>query len=201
MSVARPSRRRSKAGRRPGGPDTRGEILTAARAEFAQSAYDGASMRGIAARAGVDPALVHHYFGSKEQLFLEAMDIPFAPSEVAAEIFGGALDGMGERAVRTFLTVWGDPLRRAPILALVRSAMSNEVAAALLRQFARRSILARAVSNLDIPDRELRTEAMVSHLIGIALMRYVVKIEPLASVSDDELVALVGPVIQRYLDA
>jgi AcrR family transcriptional regulator len=201
VSVARPSRRRSKAGRRPGGPDTRGEILTAARAEFAQSAYDGASMRGIAARAGVDPALVHHYFGSKEQLFLEAMDIPFAPSEVAAEIFGGALDGMGERAVRTFLTVWGDPLRRAPILALVRSAMSNEVAAALLRQFARRSILARAVSNLDIPDRELRTEAMVSHLIGIALMRYVVKIEPLASVSDDELVALVGPVIQRYLDA
>ncbi|HEU0214171.1 MAG TPA: TetR family transcriptional regulator [Jiangellaceae bacterium] len=191
---------RGRAGRRPGGPDTRGEILSAARAEFSERAYDGASIRAIASRAGVDPALVHHYFGTKEQLFLEAMEVPFAPSEVVGEIFSGSMDGVGERAVRRFLAVWGDPVRRTPILAMLRSAMSNEAAAALLRQFARRTILTRAVAGLDLPDRELRVEAAVSHLIGLALVRYVVKIEPVASVSDDELAVLVGPVIQRYFD-
>jgi AcrR family transcriptional regulator len=187
-------------GRRPGGPDTRGEILAAARDEFGERAYDGASMRGIAARAGVDPALIHHYFGTKERLFLDAMDIPFAPSEVAATIVSGPIEGIGERAVRMFLTIWSDPVKRAPFLALLRSAMTSEIAAALLRQFVRRTILQRVVGQLDIPDRELRAETALSQLIGLALVRYVVKVEPLASVSDDELVALVGPVIQRYFD-
>ena len=95
-------------GRRPGGPDTRGEILTAARAEFGDRAYDGASIRAIAARAGVDPALVHHYFGTKEQLFLEAMELPFAPSDVAGQILDGPLESVGERAVRTFFAVSSD---------------------------------------------------------------------------------------------
>jgi hypothetical protein len=110
------------------------------------------------------------------------------------------LDGAGERAVRAFFAVWGDPVRRAPILAMLRSAMSNEAAATLLRQFARRSILSRVVAGLDLPDRELRVEAAVSHLIGLALMRYVIRLEPLASISDAELVDLVGPVIQHYFD-
>jgi AcrR family transcriptional regulator len=196
---ARP-RGRGRAGRRPGGPDTRGEILSAARAEFAERAYDRASIRAIAGRAGVDPALVHHYFGTKEQLFLEAMELPFSPPDVAGEILTGPLDGAGERAVRAFFAVWGDPVRRAPILAMLRSAMSNEAAATLLRQFARRSILSRVVAGLDLPDRELRVEAAVSHLIGLALMRYVIRLEPLASISDAELVDLVGPVIQHYFD-
>ncbi len=199
MGVGQSGRRR--VGRRPGGPDTRGEILSAARIEFGERAYDGASIRGIAARAGVDPALIHHYFGTKEQLFLEAMDLPFAPSDIAAKILTGPLDGVGERAVRTFLAVWGDPVRRMPLLALVRSAMGHEAAATLVRQFVRRTILARVVSTLDLPDRELRVEVAVSHLIGLALMRYVIKIEPLASIPDEEVVALVGPVIQRYFDA
>ena len=191
---------RGRAGRRPGGPDTRGEILAAARAEFSERAYDGASLRAIAARAGVDPALIHHYFGTKEQLFLAAMEIPFVPSEVAAQITDGPREAMGERAVRVFIATWGHPERRRPFLALLRSAMTHEAAAALLRQFAGRVMLVRVVAGLDLPDRELRAEAAVSHLIGIALLRYVVKIEPLASISDEELVALVGPVIQRYFD-
>jgi AcrR family transcriptional regulator len=188
-------------GRRPGGPDTRGEILTAARAEFGDRAYDGASIRAIAARAGVDPALVHHYFGTKEQLFLEAMELPFAPADVAGQILDGPLESVGERAVRTFFAVWDDPLRRGPILAMLRSAMSNQVAATLLRQFATRTIVSRVVAKLDLPDRELRAEAVISHLVGIAIMRYVVKLEPIASTSNEELAALVGPVIQRYFEA
>ena len=191
---------RGRAGRRPGGPDTRGEILAAARVEFSDRAFDGASIRAIAARAGVDPALVHHYFGTKEQLFLAALDIPFVPSEVAAQIVSGPIDTIGERAVRIFLLTWGDPVKRAPILALLRAAMTHEVAAALLRQFASRVMLARVVEGLDVADREIRVEAAVSHLMGLAIMRYVVKIEPIASASDEELVALVGPVIQRYFE-
>jgi AcrR family transcriptional regulator len=200
VSVTRRSPRRGRVGRRPGGPDTRGEILAAARVEFSDRAFDGASIRAIAARAGVDPALVHHYFGTKEQLFLAAMDIPFVPSELAAQIVSGPIDTIGERAVRTFLLTWGDPVKRAPILALLRSAMTHDVAAALLRQFAARVMLARVVEGLQIADRELRAEAAVSHLLGIAVMRYVVRIEPIASATDEELVTLVGPVIQRYFE-
>jgi AcrR family transcriptional regulator len=200
VSVTRRSPRRGRAGRLPGGPDTRGEILAAARVEFSDRAFDGASIRAIAARAGVDPALVHHYFGTKEQLFLAAMDIPFVPSELAAQIVSGPIDTIGERAVRTFLLTWGDPVKRAPILALLRSAMTHDVAAALLRQFAARVMLARVVEGLQIADRELRAEAAVSHLLGIAVMRYVVRIEPIASATDEELVTLVGPVIQRYFE-
>lgn len=174
--------------------------MAAARAEFAERAYDGASIRAIAARAGVDPALVHHYFGTKEQLFLAAMEIPFVPSEVAGQIVTGPMGTIGERAVRMWLAIWGDPVKRAPFLALLRSAMTHDAAAALLRQLASRVMLARVVSGLEIPDRELRAEAAVAHLLGVALMRYVVKIEPLASVPDEELVTLVGPVIQRYFD-
>jgi len=148
----------------------------------------------------VDPALVHHYFGTKERLFLAAMDIPFSPAQAAAQIVTGPIETIGERAVRTFLAVWGDPVKRAPVLALIRSAMTNEAAAALVRQFASRVILARVVDGLQITDRELRVEAAVSHLLGMVIMRYVVKIEPIASISDEELVALVGPVIQRYFE-
>lgn len=200
MSVTRRSQRRSRAGRRPGGPDTRGQILAAARTEFGERGYDGASIRAIAARSQVDPALIHHYFGTKEQLFLSAMEIPMVPSQIAAQIVTGPIETIGERAVRTFLATWGDPVKRTPVLALLRSAMTHAGAAALLRQFASRVMLARVVDGLEIPDRELRVEAAVSHLVGMAIMRYVVKIEPLASVSDEELVALVGPVIQRYFD-
>ena len=198
--MVRRSPRRGRAGRRPGGPDLLGEILAAALVEFCDRSFDCASIRAIASRAGVYPALVHHYFGTKEQLFLAAMDIPFVPSELAAQIVSGPIDTIGERAVRTFLLTWGDPVKRAPILALLRSAMTHDVAAALLRQFAARVMLARVVEGLQIADRELRTEAAVSHLLGIAVMRYVVRIEPIASATDEELVTLVGPVIQRYFE-
>lgn len=196
--MVRAVRRRS--GRRPGGPDTRGEILTAARVEFGERGYDGATMRAIGARAGVDPALVHHYFGAKEQLFLAAMEIPFDPATTIAATALGPADGLGERVARVFLQIWADPVRRAPLLALIRSAMTHEAAATLLRQFVSRVLLPRVAGVLEgAPDRELRAEAMISHLVGVAMLRFVVKVEPIASVSEDELVALVAPVIQRYV--
>ena len=196
--MVRAVRRRS--GRRPGGPDTRGEILTAARVEFGERGYDGATMRAIGARAGVDPALVHHYFGAKEQLFLAAMEIPFDPAITITATALGPAEDLGERVARVFLQIWADPVRRAPLLALIRSAMTHEAAATLLRQFVSRVLLPRVAGVLEgVPDRELRAEAMISHLVGVAMLRFVVKVEPIASVPEDELIALVAPVIQRYV--
>ncbi|WP_083460027.1 TetR family transcriptional regulator [Jiangella muralis] len=193
---------RGRSGRRRGAPDTRGEILAAARDVFGERGYDGASVRAIAAAAEVDPALVHHYFGTKEKLFLAAMDIPFDPSIIADAVIdeaGG--DGIGERAIRTFLGVWSQPASRAPILALLRSAMQHEAAARLMRQFVTRAILGRVLVAFEgVPDGALRAEAMVSQLIGLAITRYVVKLEPIASVSDEELVRLIAPVLQHYYD-
>lgn len=195
------SRARRRVGRRPGGPDTRGDILAAARAEFGERAFDGTTVRGIAARANVDPALVHHYFGTKEQLFLAAMEIPFDPAQTIADATAGDREEFGRRVATVFFDVWGDPVRRAPMLALLRSAMTHEAAALLMRQFVSR-VLLRRVSDVfgDAPDRDLRAEALVSHLVGIAMLRFVIKVEPMASVSEDELLDLVAPVIQRYVD-
>ncbi len=193
---------RARSGRRRGAPDTKGEILAAAREVFGERGYDGASVRAIAAAAGVDPALVHHYFGTKEKLFLAAMEIPFDPGLIADAIADGTSDlGIGERAIRTFLSVWGQPAGRAPMLALLRSAMQHDTAALLLRQFITRAILGRVLVAFDgVPDGALRAEAMVSHLIGVAIIRYVVKLEPIASVPEEELVALIAPVLQQYYD-
>ncbi|RJK96063.1 TetR family transcriptional regulator [Vallicoccus soli] len=187
-------------GRRAGGVDTRGAILAAARQEFAAHGYDRASVRGIARAAGVDPSLVHHYFdGGKEQVFLAAMELPVDPATAVPALVAGPHDGLGERLVRFMLSVWGDPRSRTPFLALLRSATTSEAGALLLRQFVTRALLARIAATLDLPDRELRVEAAAAQLVGLALLRYVVRVEPLASASDDEVVALVAPTVQRYL--
>jgi len=186
-------------GRRPGATDTRAQILAAARGEFAARGYDGASVRAIARTAEVDPALVHHYFGTKEQVFVAAMELPFEPAALVPQLLAGDVTGLGERIVRFFLSVWGDPAGREPFLALLRSATTNEQAAAMLRGFVAQALLGRIAEALDLPDRELRVTLAAGQLLGAALLRYVVRVEPLASASDDQVVALVAPAIQRYL--
>jgi AcrR family transcriptional regulator len=188
-------------GRRPGAVDTRGDILAAARTEFAASGYDGATIRGIARAAGVDPALVHHYFGGKEQVFVAAMSLPVDPSVELPKVLSGDPAGRGERVVRFFLSIWGNAESRAPFLALLRSATTSEAAAAMMRSFVAEALVARVAATVpDLPDRELRIELSASHLVGLALLRYVIKVEPLAAASDDEIVAIVAPTVQRYLE-
>src|SRR3954452_17573913 len=123
-----------RTGRRPGNQDTREAILTAARDAFAERGFDGASIRAIAATAGVDPALVHHYFGGKDQLFLAAIEAPIDPAKAIQEVVAGGLDGIGERLVRMFLTVWDSPAG-TPAAALIRSAVSHDWSARMLREF------------------------------------------------------------------
>ncbi|MEU0667573.1 TetR family transcriptional regulator [Streptomyces lavendulocolor] len=190
----RPSRAEAAAG-----PGTRERILEAARAEFAERGYDKTSVRGIAKAAGVDPALVHHYFGTKDEVFAAAIELSFEPALIVPAIVGGPAEGIGERLARYFLSVWENPVTRAPLLAVIRSALTHEAAAKVLRGFVLRRLLQRVAADLDVPDPEFRAELAASHMIGIAILRYVVQVEPLASARPEDIVAMVAPTLQRYL--
>ncbi|HEY2946848.1 MAG TPA: TetR family transcriptional regulator [Micromonosporaceae bacterium] len=189
-----------RTGRRPGNPDTREAILTAARDAFADRGYDGASIRSIATGAGVDPALVHHYFGTKEQLFMDAVGAPIDPREVLPRVVAGGKEEVGERLVRTMLSIWDSPAGAAGV-ALMRSALSHDWTARLMREFLTTQILRRVMRQLDLNPREapLRASLVASQVAGLAMVRYVLKIEPLASARPDVVVAAVAPTIQRYV--
>jgi AcrR family transcriptional regulator len=190
----------ARTGRRPGNQDTREAILASAREAFAERGFDGASIRLIAGSAGVDPALVHHYFGTKDQLFLDAMRAPIDPTKLLPAILAGGADGAGERLVRTLLGVWDSPAGGA-IIALFRSAVSNELIARMMREFVVRRILRRIAKELDLDPAEapVRVNLVASQIAGLVMVRYILKIEPLASAPAETIVALVGPTIQRYL--
>lgn len=189
-----------RTGRRPGNPDTREAILAAAREAFAERGFDAASIRAIATSAGVDPALVHHYFGTKDRLFLASLNAPIDPGELLPQVLAGGPDQVGERLVRLFLRVWDSPAGAAGA-ALMRSAVSNEWTARMLREFMVTQILRRAMQGLDMDPKEapLRASLVASQISGLAMIRYVIKVEPLASASPDEVVAAVAPTIQRYV--
>lgn len=186
-------------GRRPGSADTRGEILDAARTEFAERGYDGASVRGIARAASVDPALVHHYFGSKEQVFVAAMALPVDPAEAMPDVLDGDPDELGERFARLFLGLWSDEAFREPMLALLRSATTSEKGAQMLREFVGTALLSRVASAVEGPDAAVRVATAAAQLVGIVLLRYVIGVPPLAAATDEQIVALVAPTLQRYL--
>ncbi|MGZ4640279.1 MAG: TetR/AcrR family transcriptional regulator [Actinomycetes bacterium] len=185
-------------GRRPGSVDTRSEILDAARTEFAGKGYDGASVRGIARAAAVDPALIHHYFGTKEQVFAAAMALPVDPGQVLPDMLAGDPAQLGERFARTFLGLWSHEEFREPMLALLRSATTGERGAQLLREFVASAMLRRVVSAVDAPDAALRVTTAAAQLVGVVLLRYVIKVPAMVEASDEELVALVAPSLQRY---
>ncbi|MEV8507769.1 TetR family transcriptional regulator [Actinoplanes sp. NPDC051475] len=189
-----------RSGRRPGNQDTKQSILEAARAVFAERGFDKASIRAIAGAAGVDPALVHHYFGTKEKLFLASMNSPVDPAEVIPQALAGPREEAGVRLVRVVLSVWDSPAGAAAV-ALMRSAMSNEWTARLMREFVVTQVLRRAVAELGIDEKEAPTRAalVATQIAGLAVVRYVLKVEPVASAEPDRLVAAVGPSVQRYL--
>lgn len=192
MTVAR-----RRPGRRPGAVDTRGEILAAARKVFAEKGFDRATVRGIAREAGVDPALVHHYFASKEGVFVAAMRLPLNPAELVPRVLAGPREGVGERLARLLLTTLDDAATRQPILAVLRTAVTNDQGAALLREFVTQVILSRVVEELGTPP--LRMEAAFAQMFGVLMLRYIVRMEPLASADVEELVGLLAPTLQRYL--
>lgn len=193
-----PARRR---GRPRGRSDTRQRIVQAAAAEFADRGYDGATMRGIAGRAGVDAALLHHYFGTKADLFGEVIGAPMRPDLAVAQILEGARDEVGERLVRFLLEAWDQPDvgRRATVI--LRTAIGHRTATPLLAGFLERELLGRIAASAGGEDAELRAALVASQVAGLLVARYLVRLPALAAASVDELVARIGPNIQTYFDA
>lgn len=188
-----------RTGRRPGKADTRGEILAAARHEFAARGYGGATIRGIAAAAGVDPALVHHYFGTKRELFVVSLELPFDPLDVVAAGAQGDPRQAAERILRKLLAIWGTERGRAMMQSLLRSALTDDAILRVLREFMLETVLSPIVAEL-APDRpQLRASLLASQVMGLAIVRHVAQVEPLASADPDTVLAAVAPTLQRYL--
>ena len=203
MSAEGPVRRR---GRPPssekvaGEPATRDRILSSARTEFAERGYDKASVRAIARGADVDPALVHHYFGTKEQVFTAAVERAFAPAVGLPDLLlSQDRDEWGRQLVGYFFQIWEEAATRDPLLAILRSAVNNETAAAIFRGLVGRNMVQRVAGGLEGPDAELRVELAMAQLVGMAMLRYVIKVEPMASLPPEELIRRLGPVVQRHL--
>jgi AcrR family transcriptional regulator len=186
-------------GRRPGDSRTRDAILAAAREAFAASGYTATTIRDVGRAADVDAALVHHFFGTKQNLFAAAMELPGDPTQMVPELLAGGVHGLGERLVRTMTSTWDNAPGHNPMLALLRSATSSDQAAAMLREFLSHAIL-RPLARATAPDRpELRASLVGSQMMGLAFTRYVVRLEPMATADIDSIASALGPTVQRHL--
>ena len=189
----------SPAGRRPGIPETREAILKIARREFATRGYDATSLRLIAAEAEVDPALVIHYFGTKDNLFVAATGLPEGLPDAIASLAGIQVTDFPAALVRAYLELVDSDDSRNAILALVRSAVSHERAAAMLREFLTAQLLPVIARLTQRDDARLRASLVAAQLIGIAVLRHVIRVEPLAMATPNEIAALAAPAIGQYL--
>ena len=195
----RPAGGGRRSGRRPGESSARESIREAACAAFAEHGYDRATIRDIAGRAAVDPALVIHYFGSKDALFAEALELPIRPGDAYAQGMAAGVDQLGATVVRTFLEAWEPAETRVRLMAMLRSALTNEAAMGMVRDLLAREVFGPITEALGVADARLRATLVGSQFIGLAVMRYIGRMEPLASASVDELVTAIGPTVQRYL--
>ncbi len=198
MTDTAPGRR----GRRRGSPDTRAAILTAARGRFADSGFAGTTIRGVAADAGVDPALVHHYFGSKDDLFLAALELPVDPRQlILARVLeppAAAAEELGERLLRTFLSAWDDAELQPGLIAIARRAFEPG-GDMMIRDGFIPVVLIPVGEKLGIDHPGIRMPLVASQMMGLILMRYLLRAEPIASMDTDRLVATYAPVLQGFL--
>jgi AcrR family transcriptional regulator len=201
VNVARPRQADAGArrGRRPGRADTRGAILDAARELFSTRGFERTTIRSIAVHAAVDPALVLHYFGNKDSLFLATIELPFEPEAVVPTLLAGDVDTLGERVARFVVGLLEDATARGRVLAVIRAAASEPAAAELLRGLIEQRIRDPIAHELGAADAELRASLMGSQVVGLVMARYVVGVEPLASLPPDELAPILAPTFQRYL--
>ena len=188
-------------GRRPGSPDTKAAILEAARTLFASGGLSGTSIRAVAGKAGVDPALVHRFYGGKPGLFAAAMDLPADPGTLVRGLLGGGLDGLGERIVRTFVGVWDSEPAQSRLVAMLRAGVAGAEAADVLLGYLTEAVLEPLAEATGRADGRLRASLAASQLVGLAVARYLLRIEPLATTSPDDVARALGPTLQRYLTA
>lgn len=188
-----------RTGRRPGASGAREAILEASRAVFGELGYDAGTVRLVAARAGVDPALIYHYFGSKQQLFVAAMELPDAWRTTVPVLAAGPREELGERMARFAFHLWDDAATKPLLLGLLRSAVSDPLAAEKVRELLTDGPLVAISDVLGLPDGRLRAQLAGSHVMGVALLRHILRVEPVASADLETLVRLVSPALQHYL--
>lgn len=186
-------------GRRPGDPEqTRSDILVAARRRFGEVGFDRATVRSIAAEAGVDPALINHHFGSKRNLFAQAHELPIDPEAAVQRLV--ELPAEQRAASLTSIYLYAMLADGSPALSLLRTAATDETAATMLHEFITEVLVSRADELAPGPDAGLRLSLAVAQLVGVALGRGVLTIEPLTGASIERLVDLITPTVDRYLN-
>lgn len=186
-------------GRRPGGADTREALLVAAREVFIEQGFDGATVRAIAAKAGVDAAMVNHWFGGKEGLFAEAvLKLPFNAKDIVERLLAADPAEIGQAIVRNFLDIW-DNTGGGVFTALMRSVTSHEDAALMLKDFFFKHVFTHVIGRLAPDNHEFRATLVATQIVGIGMVRYVTKFEPLASADVDTMAAAIAPTFQRYI--
>lgn len=190
---ARPS------GRRPGDSGTREAIAAAARRQFAEQGFDRTSLRSVAREAGVDPTLVSHFYGTKQELFVEVVVLPFEPGQILPALIAGDEDAIGERLARFIVGVLESDEGRRRLVGRVRAAASEPEAGRLVKEMVERELLAPIAEHLGAGDPSLRASLLGVQVVGLIMARYVVGIEPLASLPADRVVAVLAPVMQRLL--
>jgi AcrR family transcriptional regulator len=189
----------TRSGRRPGESGTREAIRDAAASLFAEQGYERTTMRAIAAAAGVDQKLVAHFFGSKERLFVDVVALPFDPAAVIPALFAGSPSDVGERFARFLVSLLENPDARRRLTGLIRAAATEPEAARMVRDLISREVIGRIVTALDVDDADLRASLVGSQVVGLAMARYIVGVEPLASLEPEALIAAIAPNLQRYL--
>lgn len=192
-------KRRGRGRPRGGSTDARERIVSAAVEEFAEKGYDGATIRAIAVRAGVDSSLVHHYFGSKSDLFSAVVDTPVRPDLAVKDLLEGPREDLGQRIVRYVLETWDRPEVQKRGVGVLRSAIGSRVTTPVLAGFLSRELLSRIARVLDAPDADLRATLAASQIAGLLAMRYILRVPAMAEAPREELVAWLGPTVQRYL--
>jgi AcrR family transcriptional regulator len=191
---------RSPRGRRSGGTDSKELILAAARRLFSEHGFEGTSLRQVARRAQVDPAMVHHFFKDKDELFALSVELPADPDEVLAGVEDLDPAERGEAIVRAVLRLWEGPAQHG-LEAFVRGTLGSKAKTTLLREMVARMILSRVMTGVPGPaeDVRMRGNLIATQMVGLVVVRYVVRLEPLASAPPDDLVRMVAPTVQRYL--
>lgn len=190
---------RARGRRRTGDADARAQILEAASKEFLANGYDATSLRAIARRADVDPALVHHYFADKPELFAASVSSPIRPDLIVRQVLSGPRDQIGVNLVTAVLTAMESGKAADRAISIIRTALGHDFAATMLRQFITREVLKKIADDLGVDDGELRAGAVASQIVGLFMVRYGVRVEPLASAPIDEVARRIGPVIQWHL--
>ncbi|KWX21830.1 TetR/AcrR family transcriptional regulator [Mycolicibacterium wolinskyi] len=199
--MAPPAQTARKRGRRQGEPVSREAVLAAAKERFATDGYEKTTLRAIAADAHVDPSMVLYLFGSKADLFRESLQLILDPA-LLVEALEGPADDVGTRMVRRYLHIWESPETAASMRAMLQSATSNTDAHEAFRSFMQDYVLT-AVSGVLGGGEQARLRAMLaaSSLVGTAMLRYVMAVPPLATLTGDEVMRLIGPTVTRYLTA